>query len=131
MQVGRITIEILGPVPLAPLTTSAAVVRPGRGVELLEATLTGPGGDVMRARAWRLRTSEQVLDPPPPPDPPPPGPDQGEPREFFPTGHEIGYHTAMELRFVRGASWSRARPWCGCALACRSWRARRPRRSSA
>jgi len=103
VQVGRITVEILGPVPLAPLTTTAAMVRPGRGVEMLEATLAGPDGDVMRARAWRLRLSDQVLDPPPPADPPPPGPDEGEPREFFPTGHDAGYHTAMELRFVSGA----------------------------
>ena len=35
---------------------------------------------------------------------PPPGPQQGEPRGFFPTGQEVGYHTAMEYRFVRGGS---------------------------
>ena len=79
VQVGRITVEILGPVPLAPLTTSAVMVRPGRGVEMLEASLAGPDGDVMRARAWRLRLSDQVLDPPPPADPPPADPDAPAP----------------------------------------------------
>jgi hypothetical protein len=38
-QIGRITFEILGPVPLAPLRASARVVRAGRSVELLDASL--------------------------------------------------------------------------------------------
>ena len=35
--IGRITFEILRPVPIAPLTVEAEVVRPGRSVELLAA----------------------------------------------------------------------------------------------
>jgi hypothetical protein len=100
MRVGRVTFEILGPVPLAPLTVSAQVVRPGRSVELLEASLTGPDGDVMRARAWRLQPGELELESPT--DEPPPGPKSAEPRPFFPTGEAVGYHTAMEYRFVSG-----------------------------
>ena len=53
MRVGRVTVEILAPVPIAPLTLGARVVRPGRSVEMLEASLAGPDGEVMRARAWR------------------------------------------------------------------------------
>jgi Thioesterase-like superfamily len=101
-QVGRITFEILGPVPLAPLSASARIVRPGRSVELIEASLSGPDGEVMRASAWRLRTAPVELDPEPPPDPPPPGPDEGSVREFFPVREEAGYHTAMEISFVKG-----------------------------
>ncbi len=99
MRVGRVTFEILGPVPLAPLTVKASVVRPGRSVELLEATLAGPDGEVMRARAWRVAVGEVVLDPG---ESPPLGPDSAEPRPFFPTGEEVGYHTAMEYRFAAG-----------------------------
>jgi hypothetical protein len=101
-QVARITLEILGPVPLAPLTASARVARPGRGVELLQASLSGPDGEVMRALAWRLRTVPVELDPAPPADPPPPGPAEGRTRDSFPAGERLGYHTAMELRFVHG-----------------------------
>ena len=54
----------------------------------------------MRARAWRLTPGEVRLDEH---DPPPRGPDAGETREFFPTGEPLGYHTAMEYRFLRGA----------------------------
>jgi hypothetical protein len=101
-QIGRITFEILGPVPLAPLRASARVVRAGRSVELLGASLSGPDGELMRASAWRLRTGAVELDPEPPPDPPPPGPDAGTAEPFFPVREEAGYHTAMEIRFVSG-----------------------------
>jgi hypothetical protein len=101
-QVGRITFEILGPVPLGPLNASARLVRPGRSVELLEASLSGPDGEVMRATAWRLRTGHVDLDPEPPADPPPPGPTEGSVRDFFPVREERGYHTAMEISFVKG-----------------------------
>jgi Thioesterase-like superfamily len=97
MQIGRITIEILRPVPLEPLSVSARVVRPGRSVEMLEASLEGSEGELMRARAWRVAAGpegETV--------PGPPGPDAGRSRDFFPTGQEVGYHTAMEYRFVHG-----------------------------
>ena len=69
LQVGRITLEILGPVPLQPLSVEARIARPGRSVELVEASLSGPEGEVMRARAWRLRTRRVELQPPPVPEP--------------------------------------------------------------
>jgi hypothetical protein len=120
-QVGRITCEILRPVPITPLRVSVRVARPGRSVELLEATLSDGEEEVMSARAWRLRgnsvalpaglSSEElgaggggalaasnarhILERPP-------GPDEGEGEEFFPTGQRVGYHTAMEYRFVAG-----------------------------
>jgi len=99
MQIGRVTVEVLRPVPLEPLRVSAQVVRPGRSVELLEASLSGPDGELMRARAWRLQTGVSAEAE----DTPPAGPASGEERPFFPTGQETGYHTAMEYRFVRGA----------------------------
>jgi hypothetical protein len=98
MRIGRITVEILAPVPLAPLTARASFVRPGRSVELLQASLTGPNGEVMRANAWRVAAGDVRVES----DPPPPGPEQGRDRDFFPTGQDAGYHTAMEYRFVRG-----------------------------
>jgi Thioesterase-like superfamily len=99
MRVGRITLEILRPVPIAPLSVSAEVVRPGRSVELLEASLSGPDGELVRARAWRVQVGEMRLEDP---DQRPPGPSEGQERDFFPTGEETGYHVAMDYRFVRG-----------------------------
>jgi hypothetical protein len=117
-RVGRITYEILRPVPIAPLTVTAEVVRPGRTVELVEASLADEQGEVIRARAWRLREGE--VDIPPGlssedgpgtlgsspstlrPGFAPPGPSESAAGTFPDTGQDVGYHTAMEYRFVRG-----------------------------
>jgi hypothetical protein len=81
------------------------VVRPGRSVELLEGELLDEEGrELVRARAWRLRTAEIELSPAPDRAPaPPPGPEQGESPPFFAHAASVGYQTAMEWRFVRGA----------------------------
>jgi hypothetical protein len=102
-QVGRVTCEILGSVPIAPLFVSARVVRPGRRVQLVEAELSDGKRTLMRASAWRIRTAPVEIPPEAmAPAEPPPGPEQGSEVEFFPTGQELGYHTAMECRFVEG-----------------------------
>ena len=55
MVTARLTVELLRPVPVAPLTVTAAVTRPGRKVQLLEARVTAAGRDVAWARAVLLR----------------------------------------------------------------------------
>ncbi len=117
-HVGRITFEILRPVPITPLRVEARVVRPGRSVELVEASLADSDGEVIRATAWRLRSADvhlpaglSSLDGPGligtspstlRPGFAPPGVDGARPGKFPPTGQEVGYHTAMEYRFVHG-----------------------------
>jgi hypothetical protein len=104
-QIGRVTCEILRSVPIAPVRVAARILRPGRRVQLVEAELSDEDGEpLMRANAWRLRAAPVEI----PPEAtaaagPPPGPEQGYEVEFFPTGQELGYHTAMEVRFVKGA----------------------------
>jgi Thioesterase-like superfamily len=118
-QVVRITFEILRSVPIAPVRVEAKVERPGRRVELVEASLLDDDGEVMRASAWRLRAggvqlpggissvegtasdgySASTLRP----GFSPPEPSKGVAHPFFPTGQSVGYHTAMEYRFIAGA----------------------------
>ena len=120
-QVARIAIDILRPVPLeTTLHAAARVIRGGRRVEQVEATLTDAGGtECMRARAWRIR-SEAVQLPAaaPAPDPPPAGPDglATAPRPSF-WNDEVAYFDGLEWRFVHGdfeqpgpaACWTRLR----------------------
>ncbi|MGZ3146776.1 thioesterase family protein [Lentzea chajnantorensis] len=54
----RVTFEVLGPVPVADLTVTTAVERPGRSVELASATLSHNGRAALVARAWRISTSD-------------------------------------------------------------------------
>jgi acyl-Coa thioesterase superfamily protein/acyl-CoA thioesterase superfamily protein len=103
-QVGRVVFEILRPVPIGPVTVETRVLRPGRKVRMVEASLSGEAGELMRATAWQLRRTE--LDLPPEAlavDEPPQGPEEGWVPEFFPTGQDAGYHTGMELKAVAGA----------------------------
>jgi hypothetical protein len=101
-QVARLSFEIMRSVPIAPLRAEARVVRPGRRVQLIEATLSDQEGEEMLARGWRVRTEPVELPPLPGTDPPPPI-DEAKPRDFPPTGQDVGYHTAMDYRFVSGA----------------------------
>jgi hypothetical protein len=102
-QLGRLTFEILRPIPIAPVRLSSRILRPGRRVQLVEAELSVDGEALMRATAWRLRIA--AVDLPPEsvaPGEPPPGPEQGGDRGFFPTDQEHGYHSAMEVSFISG-----------------------------
>ena len=107
-QFGRVTLEILRPVPIAPLTVSAEVVRPGRTVELLSASLSDGDGEVIRASAWRIAAAGVELPddvasaPLPTSRSDPAGPQEAREEEFFPTGQRLGYHSAMEYRFASG-----------------------------
>jgi hypothetical protein len=104
-RIGRITYEILRPVPIAPLEVSAEVLRPGRSVELVGATLRDEGGErLITASAWRLAERPLAIPGglPAAAAEPLPGPEAGKERPFFATGHELGYHAAMEYRFLRG-----------------------------
>lgn len=97
------TFEILRSVPIGPVRVQADIVRPGRSVQMVEASLSNDEGELMRARAWRLRTAEiEIPDGVETTPDPPPGPETGSWPEFFATGQDVGYHTAMEWRSVGG-----------------------------
>ena len=59
--VARLTLDFLGPVPMAPLTVSARTTKPGRSLQLAEAELSVDGQAVVRARAVRLRRGQVEL----------------------------------------------------------------------
>jgi hypothetical protein len=54
------------------------------------------------ARGWRLRREEVSFEAPAGTDPSPAGPEQIEAGSFPEIGYDVGYHSAMEYRFVRG-----------------------------
>jgi acyl-CoA thioesterase len=55
LRIGRLGFEFLRPVPMAPLTLSTQIVRPGRRVQELAAELRAGGELVCRASALRVQ----------------------------------------------------------------------------
>jgi hypothetical protein len=101
MRLARVTLEILGPVPLAPLSVEAEIVRPGRRFQLAEATMHSGDRVACRARAVLLRRGDVTGVPRA--DAPPldvPGPETAE--RFDMGGGESFGNTGMEVHIVRG-----------------------------
>jgi hypothetical protein len=104
-RVARMTVELLRPVPHERLEISTHLRRPGRNVQLIEATLSSHTHDVARATGLRIRRSEIHLPPEAVDDtPPPPGPSEGKTRGPRQTAFHSGFHTeGVEHRFIKGS----------------------------
>src|SRR5437763_3766391 len=91
LEIARGTYELLRPVPLGERAVRAQIVRPGRRVQLLEATVETPDGvDLVRARALRVRALDASL-PGTDSEPRPPGPEEtgDQPPPFVPRHRPI------------------------------------------
>lgn len=100
--VGRFTMELLGPVPVGPLRVEASVVRPGRTVEMCEATAYDEqrGRPCARGTAWLFPASSDG--PVQEDDPRPHTPRDGVHKEP-PASWSGGYLDAVEWRWITGA----------------------------
>jgi Thioesterase-like superfamily len=104
MAVVRLTYEFLRPVPLGPLAVRADVLRPGRRVQLVAASLHTGEEEVARVTALRIRRGD-VPAPPAVEVAPPAGPEHGELLEA-PSQRPTSFAwNAMEIRFVTGSFW--------------------------
>lgn len=111
MRLARVTVDILRPVPVGPLTLRTRTLRRGKRVALLETVMTVGDKEVLSARGWRIATltdgpvvthegngaarSTGIASTPPPIPPDARLPD-------FPGGHLEGYLSQVEWRFVVG-----------------------------
>lgn len=108
VHLARLTVEVLGRVPLGALTVSAHVERAGRTIELVGADLLADGRAIARAHGWFLATSDTTtaataaagttgstwgatLSPP----------EQGS-EHPIPSGWLPGYLDALEWRWLTG-----------------------------
>jgi len=101
-QVARVTVEVLGPVPVGEMRVHAEVTRPGRTVELVEAELSGDGRTSLRARVWRIRGADLDLPPAATAAHPPAPPRPAKEAVFLTPFGQTGYIRATEWRFVEG-----------------------------
>lgn len=112
--VARFTMEVLRPIPLAPLRVRADGVHETRRTQLAEATLEAGGEPLIRARAWRIEgvAEETALEPLDHP-----GPGSASSQMFWEPAWSPSYFTATEWRQAAGtlvglgpsAAWCRMR----------------------
>ena len=112
------TFDLMRAIPMSLLEVTVEVVRDGRRVQVVVASLLDRGTEVARATALRMRVAEIDL-PPAPFDPwqPPPPPDETPPAEWADWEHNTDlkrfHRHAVEVRTVnrsfrtpgRGLSW--------------------------
>jgi hypothetical protein len=116
-QVTRLTVELMAPVPIATLAVGTSVLRAGRKVRRIDATLAAGDRPIARATGLAIRTEPLDLAPVAlDPHEPPPPPEAGAPYHLPVFHADVGYGTAVEGRCVRGgygvnptSVWIRAR----------------------
>ncbi len=101
MHLARVTVDILRPVPREELRLETREKRPGRKIQLLEASLYHGETEVARAVGLRIRTAEVPLPLHNTPAVDLPRPRGDEPRYDFP--QRGGFMEALDVRFVRGS----------------------------
>jgi hypothetical protein len=105
MMVTRLTVELLRPIPLGPLAVQTRMLRPGRKVQIVGASLHAGDVEVARVTALRIRTIELPVPAELRATDPPPGPDTGQ-SSFPPWNQRIDYEAfhnrGAEHRFVAG-----------------------------
>lgn len=103
MRIARISLDFLGAIPLGEVSVRTRMLRPGRRVELIEASLRCEGREVVLARAWRIATNPEIhrtlpegYTAPHPPVPPLSGAIE---QQVLPW-HAFGYADAIEWRYI-------------------------------
>jgi hypothetical protein len=61
MRVARLSVDLMRPVPVAPLTLETEVLREGRKIQLVAVRLLANGNEVVRASALRIRREPREL----------------------------------------------------------------------
>jgi hypothetical protein len=61
MRVARLTVDLMRPVPVAPLTIETEILREGKKIQLVAIRLLAEGKEVVRATALRIRKQAEAL----------------------------------------------------------------------
>ncbi len=104
LELVRITLELLRPVPLVPLRVTSAVVRPGRKVQLIDTVVEADGVAVAWSRALRIRVArgESPLRPTVPEDAAPRPPAAGMAPPAIPGEHRAFHSEGVAMRYLSG-----------------------------
>ena len=102
MPIARITADFLGGIPQGTIRTEARTVRPGKRIELVDASLWANDRLVVTATAWRIRATPDSTRAHWRPHPVPPIPDEVKLDFFAGISPSWGYGRAIDWRVVEG-----------------------------
>lgn len=104
MHVARVTVDLLRPVPVAPLAVRTSVVRQGRKIQLCAVSLLAGDTEVARGSVLKIRSADL-----PPPDDlghaplTLPGPEAGQaPRDWIGDRTANAFATGLSISVARG-----------------------------
>lgn len=100
-RVAYVSLDFLGPVPVAEMQVTTSVDRPGKKIELRSATASVDGKPRARLTAWLLQTSEGRNPSVHTSEPVPPLPETAT-STYFEAVPRFGYGDALEWRFAEG-----------------------------
>jgi hypothetical protein len=103
LRLARITVELLGPVPVGELRVEARIARPGRRVRLVEASLEVAGRPMALARGWQIASQPGLVPRQAGHELPPVLPEAPAPRGSPLGTWRDGYASSIEWRVVSGA----------------------------
>ena len=102
LTLARLTYDLIRPAPIGPVDVRVEVARAGRRVQLLEASMSTDGVEVVRARALRVHRASVEAPGSDAAAAPPAGPEAGHAGEL-PGLHRPRFATdANEVRFIAG-----------------------------
>ncbi len=105
MNIARITCELLRPVPIAALSIETRWSRPGKKVQLVEASMRAGDKEVARATGLRIRKADVSMPAEIDIEAPPPGPEDGAgslPPWATTLDYQAFHRDGVEHRFVKG-----------------------------
>ncbi len=104
LQLVRITLELLRPVPMTRLALTSSLVKPGRRAQLVDTVVEADGVEVAWSRSLRIHRAPEHrrVEPTVPEDGPPDPPDRAVPSRMV-VGDRTAFHNeGVEMRFVTG-----------------------------
>lgn len=101
LPLAKLAVDVFAPVPVGEVAVHTEVIRDGKRVQCVAASLSAGGRELVRGTAWRIRHGETPATPancvpaPVPPRNPMEGPSW--------LTHGFGYGKATDWRFVKGS----------------------------
>jgi hypothetical protein len=104
LRIARISVDMLGPIPLRQVVVEVSTVKPGRRVHLTEARMSVDGRVAVMARAWHIGSGDRPAEMGQELTAPPPLPPRPTSQHFYPgLDDDWGYGRSIEWRFTRGS----------------------------